>query len=330
MRKSKLSEAIVWMAPALGVSPITDRERTVAAVNKFRSLVYGLYDNLKLFDDYTQCIKVQEFCQNCTGGKPMTYRGITLPSDMEGVVTAWESLEPVVLRSRWREAFVGKLPSNTPEVDLIALPGDYPTELELNKLCKLKVYASSKADTGKIVTVVGKDVSGIEIRLEFTLEGDAQVVVNQNICEIVSVTLPIDLCGKVDLYQEDGRQLSSYCPGITVPTFRRYRLTSTCSTNCILVQGTRTYQPIFDDEDIVEVGDQIAIENAARHFRYEDSLESREIRKSESERVKMELRIQNLLDRERGRSYQDGSPAYQPQIHRNRRRQLPGRRRSHR
>lgn len=332
MNSTSLEEACHWMGAAMGLDPVKDRDEVVGYVNKYRNLLYNSFDRIQLFDDFIQCFRILEFHQDCHGFGCATYRGFTATLDMGGVVGAWESLLPVSTRSRWREVHRGKDGVSGSVIELIPLPGTFATERDMTATQKLRLYACNPKDAGKTVIVQAKTEDGIEHVLRFELGKDTQVTVNRHVCSVVSVTLPVDLCGQVELYQDDGTLLSIYPPGVRTPQYRRYRINDTvfCQHDTILVQSARLYIPVTEDYEVIEVGDQLTIEAAGRYFRYgENTIDRNERRAADGYLDEMFRHIAGIKDRDRGREHNDGviPVNVRTKPRRSRRRGLPGYRR---
>lgn len=309
INSTSLARAAAIIAPSLGLSLPKDRDEVVLYVNKYRNLLYSLYTDYKLFDNYKVCCQVQTFHQSCTGDCcGATYKGITIPDDMAGVVSAWEHREPLTLRSRWRESYTGLHTGNSDHLELVEMPETSVTERELVGKKFLAIYTPNESDNGKVVVIKGLGENGKPITTEFTLESDNLSVSTDKFSRIDAVTLP-DLCGYVELRDEDGCTLSIYYPHEHTPRYRRLKLNSPCGSNVLLIQGARSYQDIHLDTDIVEVGDRLILEAAGRYFRYsEDSTDKDDLARAEYDLGKMKQLLAGVIDRHRGRLYQDGSP----------------------
>jgi hypothetical protein len=331
MNSTSLVEACLWMASALGLDPVKDRAEVVTYVNKYRNLLYNSFNKIQLFDDYEQCFSIGTFRQACSGLACPSYRGFTATLDMAGIMGSWSSLKPVTLRSRWREVHRGKDNPRGSAVELIPVTGTFATERDMTSVQKLRVYACSRADAGKKVFISARGQDGTEHVLEFCLGDDTHVTVGTAVSSVISVTLPVDLCGSVELYQDDGALLSTYPPGVRTPQYRRYKLHDGfhCESNTVLVQSARTYVPVTDDHDVIEIGDQLVIEAAGRYFKYgENTLDPKERRAADGYLADMYTYILNIKDRDRGREVNDSAVNYSIKPRRSRSRGLTGYRRS--
>lgn len=309
MNSTSLDEACHWMAASMGLDPVRDRDEVVGYVNKYRNLLYNSWNRIQLFDDYEQCFCLQTFRQDCHGYGCPTYRGFTATLDMGGIVGAWESLEPVSIRSRWREVHQGKRNIRGSNVELIPVNGTFATERDMTATQKIRLYSCSPKDDGKVVIIQAKSADDANHVLEFRLKKDSQVTVQRHVKSIQSVTLPVDLCGPVELYQEDGSLLSIYPPGVRTPQYRRYKLNDSfsCESDSILVQSARVFVPVTQNYEVIEVGDQLVIESAGRYFKYgENTLDKNERNAAKDYLADMYDYLDNMRDRERGREHNDG------------------------
>lgn len=317
------------IAKAYGLQWPKDRIRTVEILNKYRNLLYNLYDEVRLFDEVNYCICLSEFKEPCRGSdctQDETWRGFTLPYDVAAVNAAWESGNVITQRSRWRETLVGRNHSNI-ILEMFEVPGQFATERDLKETARLKVHAEAKDDEGMTVEVKVIDADWNQRTLCFKLVGDGWVTVDAHVREIRSVNLPTGRVGGVTLAQEDGYELGIYAPSETVPAYRRYKVSVGCDAEAVLLQCNRRMLPVHFDTDIVEVGDQLVIEAAGRYFKYgENSTDSADIRRAEYDLARMKELLSGLMSRHRGNAKQDGTP-YRGRPFPRRYKTLPGYRR---
>ena len=299
------------LAAAKGLRWPEDRPEVVAYLNKYRNLLFNSYEEFKLFDNVFHCICVSEFRERCstdTCNDPGTYQGFTLPADVAAVSAAWAYGEPLKVRSRWREAMMG-IGLTGPRVDILEMAEQFPIERDLNSVCALKVWTEREEDAGKHVVIEVIDGDWKIKKLDFTLESGGWVTVEERVREIRSVSLPVGRIGSVTLAQQDGYELSIYGPHETVPSYRRFKIAGTCPAGAVKIQGTRRFQPIYFDSDVVEVGDQLVIESAARFFKYgENTTEAAEIRTAAYHKTEMAGYLNGLISRHRGKAIQDTTP----------------------
>lgn len=309
LNPTTVSVAAPILAKANGLRWPQERSRVLELVNKYRNLLYNLYDEVKLFDEVNHCICLSDFREPCAiGCEPTYWKGFTLPYDVLSVESSWESGNVLTQRSRWRESLVGRMSPGS-AMEMFEVPGQFPTERDMNSVQRLKVYAESHEDEGLVVTVKVIDADWKPQTLGFSLVGDGWVTVDHEVREILEVALPVSQVGGVTLAQEDNYELSIYAPSEVVPSYKRYRVGVGCNAEAVLLQCTRRMLPLYFDTDIVEVGDQLVMESAARYFKYgENSTDQKDIKRAEYDLAKMKESLAGLLSRTRGRSKQDGSP----------------------
>jgi len=304
-----LSQAGPTMARALGLSWKTDRPEVLRSVNKYRELLYSMYEEFKLFDNVFHCIEVAKFDQTCLKC-PATYSGFTLPEDVASVEAAWAYGHPLKLRSRWREAHtgIGFKPSG-PQVSLVQMAESFPTERDLNKITTIKLYADRSEDDGKVVHLVGIGHSGKRFSERVKLVGDGLAFSKNRFSRILSIALPDEREGSVLLAQRDGFELSEYSPHEVVPSYSRVKVMDSRCPDTVFIQGSRRFVPISRDHDIVEVGNVLAIEAAGRYFRYnEGSTEDRDIKRANNDLATFKAIVLGNTKRHRGNMKQDNHP----------------------
>tara|TARA_R110000764_G_scaffold35204_6_gene78743 strand:- start:1291 stop:2241 length:951 start_codon:yes stop_codon:yes gene_type:complete len=299
------------MAQALGLSWENDRTEVIQGLNDYRNDLYNFYSELKLFNDVFHCICIQTLPMQCTGAcsEGQTFQGFALPSDVQAIETAWESNQPLKIRSRWRESHTGRGQGATSRIEIIELPEQVPTERPLKAISKLQVFGEHADDEGKGVAIEIVDIYGkrkvvlIPIRSQVWSKG------MDSVKQILSVRLPQELQGAVSLADENGYILSEYDPSETVPLYRRFRIANNCPSGHVLIQGVKRFRPIFFDHDIVEVGDRRVIHYAGSYLRYSDNTtDVKELKRSEYDLSKMQAQMVGLLARSQGNAVQDNSP----------------------
>ncbi len=320
--KVTVAQALAWMAPILGLKYPQHREEILVNLNRFRAFLYSEFDEFRLFE-YQQCIRLGKFKMDCGSDSCNTYFGFTLPPDMSSLSAVWQHNDSAILRSRWREVHTGLLMQGDGDMQTVPIVGEFATEREVTPGRSLQIYTDSIQDNGKEVWVTAIMADGSEKRLCFTLVSGKHAVVAEPVCSIISVVTPADQCGMLTLSEKDGRCLSMYEPGSQVRSYSRYKLITHCPSNCILIRGYREYRPVCDDFDIVEVGDQLAIEHAAGYFKYYRSKNQDEMVKGARDKAEMMRRVKSIVKRQEGRSQQDGADIGK-NAPRRRRRGLPG------
>tara|TARA_A200000159_G_scaffold19571_1_gene16156 strand:+ start:6105 stop:7082 length:978 start_codon:yes stop_codon:yes gene_type:complete len=313
------------MADAMGLDPVKDKEEVIGFVNRYRNTLYNSFDRVQLFDELEQCFSIQTFRQKCSGEVSPYYYGFTATLDMDGIMGAWESLSPISTRSRWREMHRGKGNPAGSDVEIIPVNGYFSTERDMTSLARLSIYAHNKGDSGKQVVVVAVDDMGKSYNLSFTLSEDTHAYVNEMVCRIVSVTLPADLCGPVSLYQNGDYLLSKYPTGVPTPQYKRYKVNDVPSNSYVLVQSARSYIPISEDHEMVELGDQLVIEAAGKFFKFSHStLDAKELRAGATYRDEMFSLIEGWQSRKRGNEKNDSRVNFAKNPRKVRKTALPG------
>lgn len=299
------------MAEAMGLHWEQDRPTVVKYLNKYRELLYTMYDSFKLFDNVFHCICVNSFPQICVSDCDCsgdTYKGVTLPNDILSVEAVWYYGRPLSLRSRWRETHTG-IGLLGPRVEALEMAETFCTERDLKTVTKIKLFTEREEDADKVVyiDVIGKN--NRQQRLSFTLVNDGWAVSPVAIKKIVAVVLPSDRVGCVRLAQNDGYELSIYAPWESIPNYKRMKLADSCCSAVVLVQGIKKFQKVYFDHDIVEVGNNLIIESAGRFFKFgENTVETKEIQRASFDKSEMAALMKGLIARHKGSFIQDGSP----------------------
>lgn len=297
-----------YVAKGLGRSWPADRADVLDAINKIRNKIYNRYPQNNLFSEVFHCICVTEFCDTCaqtcsTGNK---YQGFTLPQDVLSVEAVFQSGDPALIRSRWRESRVGK-GDHSVRLEVKEMPNLFPTERDIRGTVRLKVFAESADDTGKTVYIETQGADNRPRTLAFTLKGDGWVMVDAYVKSIRSVALPADRKGGVILAEESNYELSIYEPFEVVPAYRRFKISNSCLPTSVLVQGVKRFRDVWWDHDIVEVGDRLVLEAGARYFRYgEGSVDGNEINRANIDLQTMDDEMRGLIARHRGNAVMDG------------------------
>lgn len=276
LNPTSVVEAGLVMAPHLGLDWEINRQEVVNGINNGRNHVYNKYSTKKLFDSSFHCFVPQPFPEECVSRTLVKncYWGATLPPDMSGVVKAFHCGHPLKIRSRWRESFTGKIQCGR-ELSVISLGRNFPTERELRQPSRIRFYAESVCDSGKVVYVEARMFGDTIRTLKFPLEGDGWVASHDAVCEILSVALPAGRSGYVTLATEDGTELSVYSPWEIVPSYPRIKFLTGCEGN-VFVQGTKRFVPVYFDHDVVEVGDPVFLEFLAGFVRHRMSRDKNE------------------------------------------------------
>ncbi len=296
-------EAGPIVAEASGLRWLDNRAEIIGVINKYRELLYTQYDKLQLFDNVFHRVRVETYGCGCE-----QYQGFTLPADILSVEAVWDDGRSLTLHSRWREAHNGKgLPNS--RVSTLEMAETFPTVRDLNITGKIKIFTEHADDHGKLVHMDVVQKGGRQKRLVFTLEHDGWAVSPVRVERIISVSLPTERVGGLRLAQEDNRELAVYAPNESVPVYRRHKVTaSRCSTSLVL-QGVKRFVPVWFDHDVVEVGNRLALDAAARHFRYtQGGSDAKEIQTGEYWLTKLNGYLLGQSARQRGGNIQDYNP----------------------
>jgi hypothetical protein len=300
------------MAEALGKDWCRDRKEIVTYINRFREDLYLMYPEFKLFTNKFYCLELQKFPEECLrtcGCGGATYTGVTIPNDIDGILSVWEDHVPLRTYSKWWEGRVGRITNSEPQTSLSStlVHQQFPTERNLTRPSKLKIYASSSEDDCKVVIIKAKTLLSKNQEIRCILRGDGIMETKEVVTAIHSVVLPSDLHGTVSLLQDDEYELSEYNSYDIVPSFRRLKINAdNCCSKQVLIHGNQKFKPVCFDSDIVEVGSRRIIETAARIYRYgETGTDLAEERKALREEAKLRKLIKGALDRQRGKSSQD-------------------------
>ncbi len=308
------------MAEALGKDWCRDRKEIVTYINKYREYLHLMYSEFKLFTNKFYCIELECFPEDCNSTCSCngdTYRGVTIPNDIDGILEVWEDHEPLRTYSKWWEGRVGVITGDRPRTNMSVtlVHQQFPTERPLQKVSLLKFYTSSPDDDGKIVSLKVDTILAKNQEIRVTLQGDGMVQTKEMVKVIHSVVLPSNLCGTVSLLDSNGYELSEYSGYDTVPSYRRLKVNTPCGSGKILIHGNQKFKPVWFDSDIVEVGSRLIVEAAARMFRYgETGTESDDISRSRLDEERLRKLVMGALDRKRGQSKQDGIPFHRRRI----------------
>lgn len=312
------------MAPPLGRDWVQNRVEVVEGINSFREHLYNKYHRRRLFDDVFHCFCPSDFPLDCVGTTTCTacYKGATLPPDMAGVVKAWNYASPLRIRSRWREAFTGRVECHS-EMSLVVLPQRFPTERVFRAATPLRFFAEHSSDTGKVVFMEARMRSNKVQKLRFDLKADEWVQSVDPVYEILSITLPEGLKGNVTVATEDLYELSTYAPWERVPSYTRVKFLQPCPGN-IFIQGTRNFVPVWFDSDIVEVGSPNVMRFYAQYVRHKMAKDPRDRETAAAALQQANEELDGLMARHFAGAIQDG-PRRGPRPNR----ALPGYARSH-
>lgn len=257
---STLEEAIGWIAAESGRHPERDRSAIVDSINDARRLFYTVYQKVRL-DFYIEgCVQVQCFCEPCTGcTTPSTYMGIVLPADVEQVEALWTGCAAVPLYDKWVEYRTFRRSSDSCLTKGIDKGGDFPIQSDIvcGKCAKLKFTALDKVDCGKLVTVQYID-SNREMKMEqvpLALDGACISGEAREVYRPGGIVLPVGMQGGVIVQDSiTGKELARLNPKITVPAFRRLKLSGVNAGEFVAFRGTRKFHELHWNYEVLEVG----------------------------------------------------------------------------
>lgn len=282
------------MGDAYGLKVSEDKPELIKLINKYRNYLYLSYSEFELFNNV--------FHRIC-----ITDGYFTLPPDIAAVEAVWECGLPMTIHSRWRESHNG-IGLHGEKASVVEMAEQFPTERDFCGTTKLKMYAEREEDGGKCVNLEVLTADDRTETLRIKLEGDGWAVTQKDVKKIRSVSLPADRVGYVQLVTDDGFVLSEYSPYETVPSYRRFKV-NRCNKRTVVVQGVKKFLPIFWDHDIVEVGDNLVIEAAGKHFKFgENTSDGNEIAVGDRWRNEMRMMLNGLIARHRGNAVQDSNP----------------------
>lgn len=274
MGYATVGQALKWLEQPAGKTVKDNRCELVELLNRIRQHFYLLYGQLDLFMDGEECITVQEFPLDCSCKE--SFLGITLPPEYDGIEAIWKNDVPIKMYDRWREYRDGIKSACSTQLAMYDVAEFFPTERELSPCgsCSyVRLKIQNVKDEGKIAIIRYTDANGQQHEDEITLSQDYNKTSRQvrRINPRGGVILPTDLVGAVYIAGSDGRILSEYDPHQTVPSYRRLKLTGVCDGDQVLVRANRRFRPLYFDSDVIETDNRLAIEEAARYFRYNDS-----------------------------------------------------------
>lgn len=257
---ASVEQALGWLAAETGKDVTRNREELLTVLNDARALLYTIYQRVRL-DFYIEgCVAVQEFCQPCLScsDTPATYLGISLPAEIEQVETLFAGTCPVPLYDKWVE-YRTYIRGSGGCLKGIDMGGDYPIQgdIDCGKCAKLKFTAIAQEDCGKIITVRYRD-NGYEERQEhikLAMEGLCIEAQASSLARPGGIVLPTGMKGGVIVQNAvDGRCLGRLSPRLTVPSFRRMKLTGICAGSHVAFRATRKFTEVFWDWEVIELG----------------------------------------------------------------------------
>lgn len=310
LQPCSVDRALTIIGGVLGLSPEHDREELLDYLNRIRSLWYHTFHRRRLFDDWLECVPTRQLHVDCISCGSDCYVGFSLPLNMAGPVSAWSEKSPVNLRSRWREKFTGRW-AGSASLDMVEQPGEYPVSTEPTGQFKIRILAGSE-DDGKTVTIKALTCDDCEKTICFELKGDSWVESSVWVKRIISIVLPPRISPvTIAAENENGgfTDIDTHCPSDpNVPSFRRFKIKSPCHNVCsVYVQASRRFREIYNDSDVVEIGDRLVLEHGASYFKNaENTIDTKELNRGDRDLAIMNELIGGMIAREQGDSNRDG------------------------
>lgn len=265
-------EALEWIAAEKGRSVDGNRKELITYLNDARRLFYSIFQKVRLDAHIEACFLVKEFYEPCIecNGSPATYLGITLPPEMEQVEAAWIGTTPITSYNKWMEYQDG-IKGKGSSLKMIDMGNDYPLQIDWNpsKCIKPVFVPINSSDVGKEVVVNFLD-SNNESRMErLRLSGSGSATTSEvrSFKRPAGIVLPPNLAGGIEVYDcIGGANLGFLHPKISIPSFRRMKVTDVCCGSTIQVRGLRRFTEIEFDWEVVETDNKLAILEALRYL----------------------------------------------------------------
>lgn len=238
-------------------------------VNTIRQHFYLWYQEVRLFLDAVECFRVHTFCLDCNECQD-TYRGVTLPREMQTVEAMWHNDWPVKLLSDWREFQTSISPECDCRLTKIDMPGAFSTIADVAPTVptRLLVSIADPADAGKRFVLRGRDGGGAPLAHVMTLAREPQVTPFFSSIDARGGVLKDLTAGRVFLVDAGGKLYGRYEPDETVPAYRRIKITG-LRDDCdvVNIRAARRYHPLYGDDDVVESDNATAFDAMARYLR---------------------------------------------------------------
>lgn len=267
-----VQESLVWFSEETGQKP---RQEQLTNLNDARRFFYSVHQRLRLDFYIEACFCVKQFCQSCFTcgtGENLVYDGISLPNEMEQIEAGWVNDRPIPMYDKWFEYKHGIKMSGSSSLKFIDMGGDFPLEQDwgCNRCAKLKFIALEEKDCNKVVTVRYVAPGG-EDRIEqvkLSTGGSCIEGIAEKIHRPGGIVLPTGLEGGVIVQEaKTGQLLARLHPRITVPSFRRVKLTGACDGGQIYIRATRKYTDLYFDWEVVETDNKLALLDAHRYLK---------------------------------------------------------------
>lgn len=298
--KTTVANALELISSAVQMDPEQDREMLLDTLNEIRSWIYLVYHRKNLAISYCECVVLEEYCQFCDTCNP-TYIGFTLSPHIESLEGIRFNEHPVNLHSRWRAWSEGV--NDCPRsVTAFSLINGVPVEREPLNCCasQYKFLADCRSDFGKSVRIVYNDDKDVRHTEELVLQED-YVATTHGVKTVFEITLPIH-DGPITVADTQNRILSRYARGVLTPEYTRVRVEGLCVGQQLKVIGPRRFVPLYDDLEVVEVGDPSVLRELARFVNLNSREANTSVARQEAtiHRQQAEDLITGLIERERG------------------------------
>ena len=267
-------QGIAWLAQDMGRKPDRDREEVLNRLNDVRRLFYTLFQRIRLNFYIEACFPVKTMYENCTGEdcEAKTYAGITLPQDMEQIEAIWSGVTPLPIYNNWYEYKQGIKSELSQKPRSIDMGGDHPLPIDWKPSLGVhpKFIGTSNQDNGKIISVsyINQNREITSEQLPLMDSGIGTTGIARGIRRPGGIVLPSDLVGGVVVQDSmTGAFLGHLHPKVSVPAFRRIKLTGLCEGDFVAVRATRRYAEVYYDWEVIETDNKLAIMEAYRYLK---------------------------------------------------------------
>lgn len=265
-------QALEWIAEEKGRSVSSSRKELLGLLNDARRLFYSVYQKIRLDVHVELCFVVKEFYEPCVGECCDTakYNGITLPAEVKQVEAIWMGTTPITIYNRWFEYEDGVQGRGSP-LKAIDAGNDFPlqTDWSPSRCIKPVFMLTDAADNNKVLHIKFTNANGEERMEKVTLctAGSSTTSEVRQVSRPAGIVLPSDLVGGIEVYDSlGGGSLGFLHPKITIPSFRRLKITDSKPGDIIRVRGLRRYTDVAFDWEAIETDNKLAILEALRYL----------------------------------------------------------------
>lgn len=267
MRFATIEQAGPWVAAGSGLCWPDDREAIVDRINLIRNEFYTMPS---VHWKVPLCLPLKCFHLSCDPNcKRVAYRGFNLPAGFVNVLGVWQGARPMPTIDRFA---VYPYDSEWENCDLYVTRdmGDgfvFEIDPETSGKCfGLEFLAENRGDDGGVVNIRHWTPEGRERDMEVTLKDEWCAPMENQIAAILpnGITLPANLKGQVSVrHAETGTILARYRPWEHVPNYHRFAVQGPCGGQVSAI-AERDGSPLYDDRDVLETGNRLIWEDAAR------------------------------------------------------------------